>query len=368
MLPSKLRQTLTATAIAAALAAPSLVLSGPAVAESKAKAKAEAAQPEMAPKMAKPKVAEQKKGDAAKGSGTQTAQSAKPAFTRLAQLVRAIEEHIRGGEQDGSLTKAELARLGSLKERVEIMDRLTKNDERVSGWERRYLETANEILQRIVLRERLDRQMSALPKHVELRIQRGLEDGTLIQSEAEKIREAQIRILRAGREAKEDGVVTRKERRRVLRAQLRLSQLLNHMRRYGPVKRAFGQANFKSMLERGVRNGSFSRHEARVLWFTNQRLRALRKRATADGQVSTSEIALLNRKLQEARYRLSYSQQAAYRRSLRTGGRGANSRGGRSGRSNAGSDAAHQGAAAARQYGRSIGRGMRSLNRMYGGK
>ena len=370
MLPIKLRQTLSTTAMAAAFAAASIALPGPAMAESKGKAenkgKAETAQSKSTPKMAKPNADKQKKGNAEKDGGTQTAQSAKPAFTRLAQLVRSINEQMRAGEQDGSLTKWELARLASLKERVEIMDRLSKNDERLSGWERRYLETANEILQRIVQRERLDRQMSSEPKHVELRIQRGLEDGTLTQSEAEKLREAQLRILRAGREAKEDGVLTRKEQLRVLRAQQRLSQLLNHTRRYGPVKRALGQANFKGTLERGIRNGSFSRREARMLWLTHRRLRALRDRATADGQVSTSEIALLNRKLQEARYRLSYNQRRSYRRALRAGG--GNAALFRRGSRGAGSEAAHQGAGAAREYGRSLGRGMRSLNRMYGGR
>ena len=348
-----LRQAFTATAVAAALATPAFLASGPVLAEADAKSKT--SKPPMAAKAP----------EAKKKHGTQTAQSAKPAVTRLAQLVRKINEHMRAGEEDGSLTRGEMARLASLKERVEIMDRMSKNDETLSTWERRYLETANEILQRIVTRERLDRQMSPEPKHVELRIQRGIEDGTLSQRQAESLRKVQLGIIRAGREAAEDGVVTRKEKLRIWRAQFKLSHLVNHTRRYGPIKRALGQPDFKAALERGIRNGSFSRREARALWFAHRRIRTLRDRATSDGRITATELALLNRRLQEARRRLSYGERAAYRRSLRTAGHRAMI--GRS-RSAHGSESAHQGAAAARNYGRSIGGGMRSLNRTFGGR
>jgi hypothetical protein len=375
MFPTRLRQAVNAAAIAAVCAAPTMLAPASAVAEGKAPgakppiakfkaARKKAATPKAAElKAAKPKAAKPK------GGQTQTALGARP-MTRLAKLVRSIDEHMQAGEEDGSLTKGEIARLASLKERVEIMDRMSRNDERLTDWERRYLETANKILQNIVRRERLDGQLSPAPKHVEMRIQRGLQDGTVTEQEAENLRGVQRRILAHRNAARESGDLTRKQKLRYLRAQHKLSTLLNHTRRYGPIKRALGQARFKATLERGVRNGSFSRREARVLWRTHQRIRGLRDRATADGRVTGTELTVLNRRLKAARHRLSFGERKAYRRTLRMrhrrrAGLGGGRPGGVSGDYGG---AARRGAAAARAYGRSVGRGMGRLNRMYGGR
>jgi hypothetical protein len=314
------------------------------------------------PEMAK-KPAMAKKPDTASGKQTQTALGAQP-MTKLAKLVRTIKEHIAAGEADGSLTKGELAQLASLQERVEIMDRMSRNDENFSAWERHYLETANTILEKIVQRHRLDREMSVEPRYIEMRIQRGLQDGTLTEQQAENLREIQRRVLVARNEADQGGTLSPKDKARYMRAQYRLSDLLNHTRRYGPVARTLGQSGFKAALERGVKNGSFSRAEARELWRTHQRIRGLREKAIADGKITPLELTVLNNRLKAERHRLSYGQRAAYRRSLRM--RRARMAHGRSGGSGAGRDAAMRGAAAVRNYGRAVGSGMRNLGRMFG--
>lgn len=82
-------------------------------------------------KMAKPDSAKKKmskmKPDASGEKHTQTALSVQPS-SKLIKLVRSIQEEMKAGEDDGSLTKGEIARLASLKERVEIMDRMSRND------------------------------------------------------------------------------------------------------------------------------------------------------------------------------------------------------------------------------------------------
>jgi len=321
-------------------------------------AKPDMAKPQMVkPEMAKPKMAKPKGGQTQTALGTRS-------MTKLAKLARSIEEHMRAGEADGSLTKGEIVRLASLKERVEIMDRMSRNDESFTDWERRYLETANTILRDIVQRQRLDSDMSVEPRHVEMRIQRGLQDGTLSEQQAENLRSIQRRILVYRNEADEDGTLSAKEKARYLAAQYKLSNLLNHTRRYGPVARTLGQSRFKDALERGVRNGSFSRREARALWRKHQRIRGLRERAIADGKITPLELTVLNRRLKAARHQLSYGERKAYRRSLRArrGRRAALGGGGGS----AAGDSAHRGAGAVRNYGRSVGGGLRSLGRTFG--
>ncbi|HUT50157.1 MAG TPA: hypothetical protein VM325_12520 [Alphaproteobacteria bacterium] len=322
--------------------------------------KPQMAKPQMAkPQMAKPQMAKPKAGQ------TQTALSAQ-SMTKLAKLARSIDEHMQAGEADGSLTKGEIARLASLKERVVIMDRMSRNDESFTDWERRYLETANTILRDIVRRQRLDGEMSVEPRHVEMRIQRGLQDGTLTEQQAENLRSIQRRILVYRNEADEDGTLSPKEKARYMAAQYKLSSLLNHTRRYGPVARTLGQSRFKETLERAVRNGSFSRREARALWRTHQRIHGLREQAIADGKITPLELTVLNRRLKAARHQLSYGEREAYRRSLRAQpGRRTRAALGGGGGSEAG-DAARSGAAAVRDYSRSVGGGLRSLGRTFG--
>jgi hypothetical protein len=320
-------------------------------------------------KMAKPDAAKKKmtkmKPDASGDKHTQTALSVQPS-SKLIKLVRAIQEEMKAGADDGSLTKGEIARLASLKERVEIMDRMSRNDKNFSAWELRYLETANTILEKIIRRRRLDGVMSVEPRFVEMRIQRGLQDGTLTEQQAENLREIQRRILVERNEADQGGSLSKKDKARYLRAQYKLSDLLNHTRRYGPISRTLGQSRFKETLERGVRNGAFTRAEARSLWRTHQRIVNLRENAISDGKITAAELTVLNAHLKSARHRLSYGQRKAYRRSLRMRrGRyvGGMSRGG-----GGGSDAASGVANAMRSYNRSMSRGMRSLGRAFGGR
>jgi len=319
-------------------------------------------------KMAKPDAAKKKMGkmkpDASGEKHTQTALSVQPS-TKLIKLVRAIQDEMKAGEDDGSLTKGEIARLASLKERVEIMDRMSRNDNNFSAWELRYLETANTILQKIIQRRRLDGVMSVEPRFVEMRIQRGLQDGTLTEQQAENLREIQRRILVDRNEADQGGTLSPKDKARYMRAQYKLSDLLNHTRRYGPISRTLGQSRFKETLERGVRNGAFTRAEARSLWRTHQRIVNLRENAISDGKITSAELTVLNARLNAARHRLSFGQRKAYRRSLlrrrRGGYAGGVSRGG-----GGGSDAASGVANAMRSYNRSMSRGMRSLGRAFG--
>ena len=295
---------------------------------------------------------------------TQTAISVQPS-TKLIKLVRSIETEMKAGEVDGSLTKGEIARLASLKERVEIMDRMSKNDQNFSAWELRYLETANTILQNIIQRRRLDGVMSVEPRHVEMRIQRGLHDNTLTEQEAENLREIQRRILVERNEADQDGSLSPKEKARYMRAQYKLSDILNHTRRYGPIARTLGQNRFKETLERGVRNGAFTRTEASSLWRTHQRIVSLREKAISDGRITSLELTVLNNRLKAARHRLSFGEREAYRRSLRV--RRARVAAGRSGGgSRAGGGSDHGMGNAMRSYGRSVGKGMRSLGRAFG--
>jgi hypothetical protein len=326
-------------------------------AKKSAMAKRKMAKPDAAKKMAK------MKPDASGEKHTQTALSVQPS-SKLIKLVRAIQDEMKAGEDDGSLTKGEIARLASLKERVEIMDRMSRNDNNFSAWELRYLETANTILQKIIQRRRLDGVMSVEPRFVEMRIQRGLQDGTLTEQQAENLREIQRRILVERNEADQGGTLSPKDKARYMRAQYKLSDLLNHTRRYGPISRTLGQSRFKETLERGVRNGAFTRAEARSLWRTHQRIVTLREKAISDGKITTAELTVLNARLNAARHRLSFSQREAYRRSLRVRrGRyaGGVSRGGGDG-----GDAANGVANAVRDYGRSMSRGMRSLGRTFG--
>jgi len=330
-----------------------------------AKAKKGAASKQQA---AKPETVEPEPA-APNGGQTQTAMSALGS-TRLAKLARSIEEHMKAGGEDGSLTNDELARLASLKERVEIMYRMSRNDDQFSNWEERYLETANTILRDIVRRDRLNRAMSSEPRHVDMRIQRGLQDGTLTEREAENLREIQRRILVRRNEGSQGRDLSAKERQRYMLAQHRLSDLLNHTRRYGPIARTLGQNRFRESLARGVRNGSFSRREAQVLWRTHQRISGLRERAIADGKITPVELTVLNRQLQATRKLLGYGERKTYRRWMRTQGRRAGVRP-RADDADGGGEAAsaaRRGAAAARAYGRSMGRGMRSLNRTLGGR
>jgi hypothetical protein len=243
------------------------------------------------------------------------------------------------------------------------MDRMSRNDRTFTAWELRYLETANTILQNIIQRRRLDGVMSVEPRHVEMRIQRGLQDGTLSEQQAENLREIQRRILVDRNEADQDGSLSPKEKARYMRAQYRLSDLLNHTRRYGPISRTLGQSRFKDALERGVRNGAFSRSEARSLWRTHQRIVRLREKAVSDGKITPLELTMLNNRLKAERHRLSYGERRAYHRSLHArGGRVA----GRVSRGGGGGDGTHGAAGAVRNYGRSMGRGMQNLNRMFG--
>jgi hypothetical protein len=305
------------------------------------------------------------KPDTSGGKPTQTALSVQPS-SKLIRLVRSIETEMKAGEADGSLTKGEIARLASLKQRVEIMDRMSKNDETFSAWELRYLETANTILQKIIQRRRLDGVMSVEPRHVEMRIQRGLHDNTLTEQQAENLREIQRRILVDRNEADQDGSLSPKEKARYMRAQYKLSDLLNHTRRYGPIARTLGQNRFKETLERGVRNGAFTRTEAKSLWRTHQRIVSLREKAISDGRITSTELTVLNNRLKAARHRLSFGEREAYRRSLRVrrGRVAARASGGGGVRAGGGSD--HGMGNAMRSYGRSVGKGMRSLGRAFG--
>lgn len=320
-------------------------------------------------KMAKPDSAKKKmskmKPDASGEKHTQTALSVQPS-SKLIKLVRSIQEEMKAGEDDGSLTKGEIARLASLKERVEIMDRMSRNDKNFSAWELRYLETANTILQKIIQRRRLDGVMSVEPRFVEMRIQRGLQDGTLTEQQAENLREIQRRILVDRNEADQGGTLSKKDKARYMRAQYKLSDLLNHTRRYGPISRTLGQSRFKETLERGVRNGAFTRAEARSLWRTHQRIVNLRENAISDGKITTAELTVLNARLSAARHRLSFGQRKAYRRSLHRRRRGGYAGGVSGGGGGSGSDAASGVANAMRSYNRSMSRGMRSLGRTFG--
>jgi len=402
MFPTRLRHTISVLAVAVAFAGPAALTANTAVAESggkgqsaadarikaraaeakkrraakgkKSKSKSKRAKSKPKPKakpkeMAKPKESNKEMAkpapDTESGKQTQTALSVQPS-AKLNMLVAKINEEMKAGEADGSLTKGEMAQLASLKERVEIMDRMSKNDQHFSAWELRYLETANAILERIIQQRRLDGVMSVEPRHVEMRIQRGLQDGTLTEQQAENIREIQRKILVARNEADQGGTLSAKDKAIYLRAQYRLSDLLNHTRRYGPVARTLGQSRFKETLERGVRSGAFSRAEARSLWRTHQRIVNLRERAISDGKITSAELTVLNNRLKAARHLLSYGERNAYRRSLRVGrGRTADagSVGGGGGNDDGG---AHGAAAAARNYSRSVGRGMRNLGRFYG--
>jgi hypothetical protein len=344
-----------------------------AAAKKKRAAKAKAKKPKKQAKAKRPmdkaksskKAMAKSKPDMSGGKPTQTALSVQPS-TKLIKLVRSIETEMKAGEADGSLTKGEIARLASLKERVEIMDRMSKNDQNFSAWELRYLETANTILQNIIQRRRLDGVMSVEPRHVEMRIQRGLHDNTLTEQEAENLREIQRRILVERNEADQDGSLSPKEKARYMRAQYRLSDLLNHTRRYGPIARTLGQNRFKETLERGVRNGAFSRSEASSLWRTHQRIVSLREKAISDGRITSTELTVLNSRLKAARHRLSFGERDAYRRSLRVrrARAAAGMSGGGGGRAGGGSD--HGMGNAMRSYGRSVGKGMRSLGRAFG--
>jgi hypothetical protein len=413
MFPTRLRLALSVLAIAAIFAGPAMLsatnstaeeapakskkarMSGRAAAEARIKARAakerkqrraaragkhkskraKARKPEVAKQqMQKPETGKQEMAkpapEKADGLPTQTALSVQPS-AKLAELVRTIKDQMQAGEADGSLTKRELARLASLRERVEIMERMSHNDERFSKWEIHYLEIANTILKNIVQRHRLDREMSIEPRFVEMRIQRGLQDGTLTERQAENLREIQRRILVARNEAEQGGALSEKDKVRYQRAQYRLSDLLNHTRRYGPISRTLGQAGFKEALERGIRNGSFSRAEARSLMRTHQHIVALRDQAIADGKITPIELTVLNNRLKAERHRLSYGERKAYRRSLRMErARVARAMaGGVGGGGGSGGDEGARGAVdAVRNFNRSLSGGMQKLRRFYGGR
>lgn len=272
-----------------------------------------------------------------------------------AQGLEVTNRRVRDGIADGSLTPAEVKRLNELMERIEIMKRMVRNDENVTGWERFQMKDIRAQMRRRIIRERNDGQFRFSPRYLARRLEQGLSEGSITRREAAEFRAFQRRIQAFAKAALQDGALTRKERAVMLIAQRRLAVKLNRARRYGPYRQALGSSDFKHVLKRGLVQGRITRGEARRLLYADRRFRALMKNASADGRITRLE----RQRLLKARSNMS--------RPYRRAGYAGNGR--RRGWGNgSGSTAARSFSGAARSYNRSIGSGMRRMGRFFGGR
>lgn len=272
-----------------------------------------------------------------------------------AKGLQATNRRVRDGISDGSLTPGEVKRLNELMERIEIMKRMVRNDERITGWERTQMKDIRAQMRRRIIRERNDGQFRFSPRYLARRLEQGLIEGTITQREAAVFRASQRRIQAFAKAALQDGALTRKERAVMLIAQRRLVVKLNRARRYGPYRQALGSSDFKHVLRRGLAQGRITRREARRLRYADRRFRAMMKNASADGRITRRE----RQRLLEARSDMSRPyRRAGYAGNGRARGLG-NATGGEAARSFSNS---------ARGYNRSIGSGMRRMGRFFGGR
>jgi hypothetical protein len=273
---------------------------------------------------------------------------------KAATDLRLTDRRVRDGVADGSLTPGEVKRLNELMERIEIMKRMVRNDENVSGWERYQMKDIRAQMSRRIIRERNDGQFRFSPRYVARRLEQGLSEGTITRREADVFRASQQRIQVFAKAAGDDGVISRKERAVMLISQRRLAVELNHARRYGPYRQALGSSDFKGVLKKGLVQGRITRGEARRLLVADRRFRAMMKNASADGRITRSE----RQRLLRARSDMSRpNRRARYASNGR--GRGFGNGSGREAARNFGN--------AARSYTRSLGSGMRKMGRFFGG-
>jgi len=292
-----------------------------------------------------------KKPRIAKRSNTKSEQVAKKPAEVPGLL--AAERNVRDGVADGTLTPGEVKRLNELMERVEIMKRMVRNDEKISGWERHQMKDVRAQMRRRIIRERNDGQFRFSPRFVARRLEQGLSEGSITRREAKAFHVSQQRIQAFAKAALQDGALTRKERFVMLVAQRRLAVRLNRARRYGPYRQALGSSDFNDVLKKGVTEGRISRREARRLRFADRRFRSMMKNASADGRISRRERA----QLLKARSNMSRSSRRT--RYVRNWGGGSNG---------SGSEAARNFGNAARNYNRSIASGVRRTGRFFGGR
>ncbi|MHA1536751.1 MAG: hypothetical protein ACTSUD_04280, partial [Alphaproteobacteria bacterium] len=263
---------------------------------------------------------------------------------------------VRDGIADGSLTPAEVKRLNELMERIEIMKRMVRNDENVTGWERHQMKDIRAQMRRRIIRERNDGQFRFSPRYIAQRIAQGLRDGTITRREAMIFRATQSRIQAFSKAALRDGALTHEERAVMLVTQRRLALDLNRARRYGPYRQAIGSSDFKPVLKRGLVQGSITKGEARRLLHADRRYRVLMKRASADGRISGRE----RRVLLKARSDMSLPRRrAGYAGNGRARSLGSNASGG---------EAARNFSRAARSYNRSLSSGMSKMGSFFGGR
>ncbi len=289
----------------------------------------------------------------AKRVDTSRSQAELPPAT--AKGLEVTNRRVRDGIADGSLTPGEVKRLNELMERIEIMKRMVRNDENVTGWERYQMKDIRAQMRRRIIRERNDGQFRFSPRYVARRLEQGLSEGTITQREAAVFRASQRRIQAFAKAALQDGTLTRKERAMMLIAQRRLAVKLNRARRYGPYRQALGSSDFKHVLKRGLVQGRITRGEARRLRYADRRFRAMMKSASADGRITRLE----RQRLLKARSDMS----RPYRRARYAGnGRSRSWRNGSSG------GAARNFSNASRNYNRSLGSGMRRMGRFFGGR
>ena len=273
-----------------------------------------------------------------------------------AKGLEVTNRRVRNGIADGSLTPGEVKRLNELMERVEIMKRMVRNDDRITGWERYQMKDIRAQMRRRIIRERNDGQFRFSPRYVARRLEQGLSEGTITQREAAGFRASQRRIQAFAKAALRDGALTRRERAVMLIAQRRLAVKLNRARRYGPYRQALGSSDFKHVLKRGLVQGRITRREARRLRYADRRFRTMMKNASADGRISRRE----RQQLLQARSDMS----KPYRRARYA----SNGRRRSIGNGAGGGEAARNFRNSARSYNRSIGSGMSKMGRFFGGR
>jgi len=243
------------------------------------------------------------------------------------------------------------------------MERLVASDGSTTDWERGQVRKARALLRRRLRRARHNGDFAFTPGHLARRLKRGLNEGSITEKEAAKMRAIQARIKALARGAQADGVVTQQERARVWRAQKKLGVALNQARRFGPLRRALGTNGFRQALKRGLERGSLTRREARFMRFAHGRVVAIRRQISADGRITPREIA----RLRDARRRFGRAAHTEHRNADRSGAHRQQARARGNGRGY-GRGAARAAQRSAQRYGRAVGRGMRSVGKIFGGR